>query len=419
MRTGFTKGGVEEKVRAGAGPPRGWFCRVGPEGRRGALLMRITGFSYVGVTYTLYLFGKHEFGLLPVTAAFLVAAFLMRVMPWEKRDAGGVGFFTIPAFALVSFLIVHMTGLGFSTGFFYAAVANGVFVFGFRWGMVYAGFIMLLLSGDLLWAYPQKGVLWALEQAASWSWPLAFVVGICTLAVESMKKQVETQELLTELESAHAELKRYAEQARELAVSEERNRLAREIHDSVGHHLTVVNVQLEAASKLLSRDPGRAAEAVARAKGAASEALSEARRAVRALRPGAVERRAGLRALDDVVREFRDSGVAVSFEVTGEGRPLPRETELVLYRTLQEGLTNAFKHSGAGRVDVRLDTRGERVRLSVMDDGRGVGGEPVGGFGLSGLRERVEAARGVMRAGDAPGGGFALEVELPVMEGGS
>ncbi|QYJ14784.1 hypothetical protein Rxycam_00590 [Rubrobacter xylanophilus DSM 9941] len=400
-------------TRTGRNDPGGWFARVGPEGRRGALLMRAVGFSYVGATYVLYLSGEREFGVLPVTAAFLAAAFLMRVMPWDRGDAAGVRILTIPAFALVSFLIIRMTGFGLTTGFLYAAVANGVFVFGFRWGMAYAGFIVLLLFGDLLWMYPQKGVLWALEQAASWSWPLAFVIGICTLAVEAMKQQIHAQELLAELEDTHAELRRYAERARELAVSEERNRIAREIHDSVGHHLTVVNVQLEAAGKLLARDPGRAAEAVARAKASASEALSEARRAVRALRPPSMGRRAGLRFLDDLVREFHGSGVVVSFEVTGEEHPLPWEVEFVLYRVLQEGLTNALKHSGADRVEVRLELCGETVRLSVTDDGRGASGGTSGGFGLEGLRERVEEVGGRISAGGACGGGFALEVELP------
>lgn len=411
--------GVKTWMRAGAGVESGgWFARMGPEGRRGALLMRAVGFSYVGATYVLYLSGEREFGVLPVTAAFLAAAFLMKVMPWERCDAARVRLLAVPAFALVSFLIVRMTGLGFSAGFFYAAVANGVFVFGFRRGMAYAGFIMLLLFGDILWAHPQRGVLWALEQAASWSWPLAFVIGICTLAVESMRRQAHAQELLAELEEAHAELRRYAERARELAVSEERNRIAREIHDAVGHHLTVVNVQLEAAGKLLARDPGRAAEAVARAKSSASEALSEARRAVRALKPPSMEGRAGLRALDDLVREFHGSGVAVSFEVSGERRPLPPEVEFILYRALQEGLTNALRHSGADRVEVRLDLCGEAVRLSVRDDGRGTSeGASGGGFGLEGLRERVAEAGGRISAGDARGGGFALEVELPAGAG--
>lgn len=392
----------------------GHTVRMSLERRRGVVLMRVAGFSYVLATYAIYLFGEREFGILPVTAAFVGVAVLMEVMPWWRFEAGGLRLLAIPAFALLSFLIVHMTGFGLSVGFFCVAVANGVFVFGFGRGMVYAGFIMLLVAGDVFWAHPGRGPLWALEQAASFSWTFAFVIGMCTLAVEAMRKQARAQELLAELETAHAELKRYAEQDRELAISEERNRMAREIHDSVGHHLTVVNVQLEAAGKLLSRDPGRAAEALARAKDAASEALSEARRAVRSLKPLAMERRVGLRALDDLVRKFRDSGVAVSFEVAGEKRPLAPETELILYRALQEGLTNAFRHADADRVDVRLDLCGESVRLSVKDDGRGAGGQPGGGFGLRGLRERVEGAGGVMKAAGEPGGGFRLEVELPV-----
>ena len=190
--------------------------------------------------------------------------------------------------------------------------------------------------------------------------------------------------------------------------------MAREMHDTVGHYLTVVNVQLEAAGKLMDRDPDRAKAEVDKAKALASEALSEVRRSVRALKPLAVEERTGAGALRALIRGFEGTGPAVSFEVLGEERELSPEAELVLYRALQEGLTNALRYSNARHVRATLAFENGRARLTVTDDGGGVPeGTPLG-FGLSGLEERAAALGGGLRTGDAPEGGFALEVQLPM-----
>ena len=166
----------------------------------------------------------------------------------------------------------------------------------------------------------------------------------------------------------------------------------------------------------MDRDPNRAKAEVDKAKALASEALREVRRSVRALKPLAVEERTGAGALRALIRGFEGTGPAVSFDVTGEERELPPETELVLYRALQEGLTNALRHSDARRVHVALAFDNGGVRITVSDDGDGVPAERPPGFGLSGLKERAASLGGEARAGNAPDGGFALEVELPVGE---
>jgi signal transduction histidine kinase len=179
----------------------------------------------------------------------------------------------------------------------------------------------------------------------------------------------------------------------------------------------VVNVQLEAAGKLLDRDPEKAREAVARAKTSASETLSEVRRSVRALKPLALEKRTGLGALAALAREFGGTGNAVSFEVIGQERDLSPEAELLLYRALEEGLTNALKYSGGSRVEAKLAFEPSGVRLTVADNGRGSSSSVRGlggtGFGIPGLKERASALGGRVSAAGADGGGFVLEVELP------
>jgi signal transduction histidine kinase len=235
--------------------------------------------------------------------------------------------------------------------------------------------------------------------------------------VEARRRREETEKLLAELEAAHSELERYAERVRELTVAEERARMSREMHDSLGHYLTVINVSLQNAQRFKEKRPEAAWEEVEEARGLTREALSEVRRWVRALKPLALEERAGPEALAALASSFEGTGFDVRFTVEGPERELPGEAELVLYRALQEGLTNALKHSKARRVTASLAFGEESVSLTVADDGEGAPkGASEKGFGLATLGERAGALGGVLSAGNSTEGGFALRVELP-MEG--
>jgi signal transduction histidine kinase len=151
----------------------------------------------------------------------------------------------------------------------------------------------------------------------------------------------------------------------------------------------------------------------------ALQALSEVRRAVRALKPLDVEGTTGANALAALARNFDGTGIDVSFETHGAERELSEAVELVLYRAMQEGLTNTAKHARARRVRAELTFFEDTVTLAVSDDGRGpnVTDAATGGFGLGALRERVEALGGTATWGGRPEGGFALEVDLPVRSG--
>ena len=135
-----------------------------------------------------------------------------------------------------------------------------------------------------------------------------------------------------------------------------------------------------------------------------------------------MEKRTGLGALAALAREFGGTGVAVSFEVVGQERDLSSEVELLLYRALEEGLTNALKYSGGSRVEAKLAFEPSDVRLTVADNGRGSSGNTQRhtgtGFGIAGLEERASALGGRVSAADVNGGGFVLEVELPTTPAG-
>lgn len=199
-----------------------------------------------------------------------------------------------------------------------------------------------------------------------------------------------------------------------LAVVRERNRLAHEIHDSLGHYLTTIHVQLQAARAIHAADPSRALDAVAKAQGLARDALEEVRRSVSALKVDADPA-----PLPERVRELAEvtdgCGTRVRFDLRGESRRLRPETEHALFRAAQEGLTNVRKHAGAESAAVILDySDPSRVRLEVVDDGRGAGETAGSGNGLPGVVERISALGGRVEAGNAHPAGFRLFAELPV-----
>ncbi len=216
-----------------------------------------------------------------------------------------------------------------------------------------------------------------------------------------------------DLQKANAQLAEYAAQVEQLATIRERNRLAREVHDTLGHYLTVINVQLEVVTKLIDSNPTRAKEAAVKAKQLASEGLNEVRRSVSALRPTPLEDRPLPDALRALIETSRDAGLMVTFEQTGSARAVSPEIETVLYRATQESLTNIRKHAHASAANVRLAYDASAVSLRVRDNGLGrKGGED--NVGLSALRERAAALNGTVLAENHLEGGFVLEVTLPM-----
>ena len=379
--------------------------------------------GYFGITFVSYFLDGQEYGTVIVTLAFALLLVSWLLLPWSPRVPRYRLVGAPVAFAAASFVVVNLTGFALAAGLFSLSVANAVFLFGVWRGLACAAALLPLIFVDRLWSEPGLGIIGALERTAYWIPTFAFVIGMCAIALEAVRRKERAENLIADLEKAHSELKRYAKQASKLAISEERNRMAREIHDSLGHYLVVVNVQLEAAGKLLNRDPEKAREAVVRAKTAASETLSEVRRSVRALKPLALEKRAGLEALAALARDFGGTGIVVSFTVVGPEQYLSPEAELLLYRALEEGLTNALKYSGGSQVEATLAFEPSGVRLTVADNGRGASDNDQAlegtGFGIPGLEERASALGGTVSAANADGGGFVLEVQLPTTAAGA
>lgn len=400
----------------------GTFARIVRDPDRPAVF-DLLFWSILALTYAFRVFAPGVqilgTGLAPMTAVCAVLVAVWLALPW-RPSASRRRKLAAPAFLLAATAMLFASDLIWALGLYPIAFANAAFLFGLRRGGAYTAatlFALFVTAFIRSGSTPQGPSVETIVQR--WAFIILLTVvclGLSAAVMEARRSRERTKDLFGDLEAAHAELLRYAERVRELTLSEERARIAREIHDSVGHHLTAVKLQAEAAVKMAEKRPEKALEQMERARDLAAQAFEEVRRSVRALKPPPLGERSGAGALRALIRSFEGTGFDVGFRVEGEERLLPEESELVLYRALQEGLTNAARHSGARRIDVSLSYGDRGVRLAVVDDGRGApkeAGTAVVGFGLPALEERVEALGGSFAAGDRPGRGFAVEVELP------
>ena len=203
-----------------------------------------------------------------------------------------------------------------------------------------------------------------------------------------------------------------------VATAAERARIARELHDVVAHHVSVMVVQADGAGYVLRSDPDRAATALAAVSATGRQALTELRRLLGVLR--STDQNAdlapvpGLGELRELLDQARAAGLEVSYTLTGTPRELPEGAELAAYRVVQESLTNTRKHAGlAASADVTLAYERDGLIVQVTDDGIAAsGGEPTG-HGLAGMRERIGMYGGTVSAGPLPGGGFRVRAWLP------
>ncbi|HEY7355305.1 MAG TPA: sensor histidine kinase [Ktedonobacterales bacterium] len=256
-----------------------------------------------------------------------------------------------------------------------------------------------------------------------------FVCGFSLVMALLQAQKERAERLLAEversrgqLEEAHGQLRQYAGQVEELAVARERTRVAREIHDTLGHYLTILNVQLETISRLVERDPSRLAAEVAEARQVAAQAMQEVRNAVAALRPAGLATLSLAQALNQLGNEFKRAApeTDLTLDLEADLPPLAPDVQMALYRAAQEALTNVRKHAQASNVLVRLRCEDGWLELVVLDNGRGraaaetSAGPKAGGFGLIGLDERVKLLGGQVIYGPATpdGCGYRVTVRL-------
>jgi signal transduction histidine kinase len=210
------------------------------------------------------------------------------------------------------------------------------------------------------------------------------------------------------------------------AVTAERLRIARELHDMVAHSIGIIAIQAGAGNRVIDTQPGQAKDALAAIEATSREALAGLRRMLTGLRraePEAVGERAagqaprepapGLADIDRLTATTLDAGVLVEVHWRGSRAPLPADIDLSAYRIIQEAITNVVRHAGTSQCRVSIDRQDDQLSIEVVDNGRG-GAITGSGFGIVGMRERAELLGGDFSAGPRPGGGFRVSARLPV-----
>lgn len=297
------------------------------------------------------------------------------------------------------------------------------------------GLCIAVMFGDLLWVLFFRQIDFGTSKASVLGAGLllvgsnvffllaAWVIG--DVARTSRCRATELGVRNTELQAAHDVIN-------EQAVLDERVRIARELHDVVAHHVSVMGVQAGAARRVLSRSPEQAAEVLSGIEASSRQAVAELQQLLGFLRSETVSGpgealgapQPSLSQLDALVAEMNDAGLVVTVEIGGTPHALPAGVDLSVYRVTQEALTNALKHSGVGTiVAVELTYASDHVDLSVIDDGRGRSNgrtesplddpTPSKGHGLIGMRERVALVGGTFHAQPRRGSGFEVSASFP------
>jgi signal transduction histidine kinase len=261
-----------------------------------------------------------------------------------------------------------------------------------------------LLSGRMLLPIPlaQIGAVWIGFAVA-----FGLVFLFLQLLVDAILAERKGQERLAD---ANIRLRQYALKIEELATVQERNRIARDIHDSLGHSLTVFNIHIGAALRLLHTDPPEAEALLLEVKQLGSQALQEVRQSVSLLRADPLQGRSLQEAVSNLVKEFHKTTSILptfAYEIV---EPLDIELNFTLYRLIQESLTNIYKHAAATEVSISIAQTATEVQAIVRDNGRGFDLDiNPSGFGLQGMRERTLALGGRLNITTAPVGTASLE----------
>ena len=318
---------------------------------------------------------------------------------------------------IVDFLLVLVLnllgGMIFTAWYLFLAINTILSVHGPRhfWllGLYYLGWIGFSRN----WSFPLDIGSLELVVLDSLGYAFAVLFGFYLRVIFTQARN--TAILYNDLKQSHERLEQYARDVEVLGAAQERNRIAREIHDTLGHTLTALIMQLEAGEMVLPANSGPAIQRIARARELGRQAMVNLREAVQTLRHESAE---------DFEANMRGAAAALGLsesgfvlQITGDYRQRSAPVQLCIYRALQEALTNAVRHGQATEVRAELNCA-EATHLIIQDNGTGTGAVEKG-FGLMGMEERVKGLKGSIKLSSAPGQGFRLDIWLPGKKGGN
>ena len=371
-----------------------------------------------------------DLALCALAALWILVVFTLHP-EWRDRPRVMAVFFVV-LMVITAVLVVRDSWFGFFT--------PACYVFAFRlipwpWEPVAVGVVAAVAGTAQSYGVDKGTAVGAAEYAAILLANILPMCGFAFYARRSARFQQEREQALADVQEANLRLEaslaenaalheQLLARAREAGVQDERRRMAREIHDTLAQGFTGIIAQLRAAEHAEGPDADSAAwrRHVDAAGRLAQESLTEARRSVHALRPEPLRTALLGEALADVAELWTAlHGTPVRLSTTGTARPLPPETELALLRTAQEALANVAKHARASQVALTLSYLEAEVALDVVDDGAGfdparaaaAGPRRDGGFGLVGMRERIESVAGTLQVESEPGSGTGLSARVP------
>jgi signal transduction histidine kinase len=313
---------------------------------------------------------------------------------------------------LAVMIIVICEGAGISLLILLPIVGHSVILFTPRTMLAINGIIALLYfgAGRIFiqgWTIPLSGLPIFLAGQI-------FVIIFMQMYIEEENAHSKIKQLINELETANSHLQEYANQIEELTVVRERNRFAREIHDGLGHYLTVIHMQIQAAKAVMETNPDKAMNTLINAQKQSQEALMDVRKSVATLRDTNAARIPLEERINQLVASSSTDSLIITNEVVGEPRIGSAQLELTVFRIIQESIQNCIKHARATKLQISIDySIAGILRLLVHDNG--IGRSKIQkGFGLRGMEERVKQFGGIVNYQSKVNEGFMIEVELPL-----
>ena len=403
--------------------------------RRESAVHRVLPYIMLGISLAITLLQPLWHVSVPVVPVVgLTAATLVWVLWFARHPEWEAG----SPLATLFYVVLWLMGAGLvvlSPWFGFFAFLGYTYAFrclGGRWR--YLG----VAGTGLLASAAQIGGVWNITHETWWAWVVLALVNMGLAGAFSYfgdmteQRNLKQKQALVELETANAKLEAALEenaalhaqllvQAREAGVLDERQRMAREIHDTLAQGLAGILTQLQAAEQ--TTDWRRN---VTNAMNLARESLTEARRTVHAVEPAVLAEARLPDAISDVTRRWAEvNRIDAVLTTTGDPRPMHADVEVTLLRTAQEALANVAKHAKASRVGLTLSYMEDLVTLDVRDDGIGfdpnvkrANGSTNGGFGLAGMRQRVQRLAGRLEIESEPGGGTAISAAVPAIPAG-
>ncbi|MXX27396.1 MAG: sensor histidine kinase [Caldilineaceae bacterium SB0668_bin_21] len=375
--------------------------------------LRLAGqvFVLVSVVYVFVQKGLAPASL-PLAGVFLFSAFFWR-RRWEDTFVHTHLYMVFQAVVagLVAFQDIDLSCL------FLVLVGQAMAIFKPRTGLIWVAVIESVFLA-VNWRHPGDALFTPESRAVVVS-ALMMASGLMSRNIyQTRRDRDRIQNLLTELNGAHARLQRYAGQAEWLAAATERERIARDLHDALGHRLTVSVVQLEGAHKLMAQDPRQAAGMIETVRSQLTTGLRELRQTLQALRGEEINSDSLVSSLQQTVDAFADAtGIVCHCQMPEALRaPLSDDQCTAIYRTVQETLTNAQKHARALNIWVDLEASAGAVVLRVRNDGRDFDPSNGSGSGLRGMRERAELLGGDLWVTTPAEGGILVHLSLPIGE---